>query len=513
MARHLLLPAICTLMLACTDNDRPYVIGVSQCAGGQWRQQVNREMLAAQHLYERDVQVVISDAQDDPRQQVRQIDSLVAAGIDLLVVAPAEAAPVAEAVQRTHRQGIPVIYFDRKAATDDYTAFIGGNNQEAGRMVGDYVLSLCAALSTQGRKPRVLEITGAMSSTPAQERHQGFASAMAGRQDLDYHLAEADWTSDMACHLLHQQLRDRHQPDVVFCHNDGMATGVYKAVVEADIEGQLQILGIDGMPDEGLDYVQLGHQKGTYVYPTHGELVVRLAIDILTGRPYSRENTLQGLMVTPDNVDLVRMNARELTEQTNHLVTIQDKLEQYSGLLDSQRRLLTASLVVILLLIAAAAAMCVAYVQTRRTIRKRQALNEEQTLFYTHAAPQPLRPFLEQPEAEPPVMRSQDELFSEQLNTILRQQMGNPQLKMDDLGEQLGISRVQLYRRVKAITGLSPVELLRQMRLQKGYMLLCNTTKTVQEIAYEVGFSRASYFSKCFKDEYGRQPGDVRRKP
>ena len=81
---------------------------------------------------------------------------------------------------------------------------------------------------------------------------------------------------------------------------------------------------------------------------------------------------------------------------------------------------------------------------------------------------------------------------------------------MDELGEKVGISRVQLYRRVKALTGLSPVELLRQMRLQQGYALLTSTTKTVNEIAYEVGFGTPGYFSKCFKQQYGKYPMDVR---
>ena len=71
----------------------------------------------------------------------------------------------------------------------------------------------------------------------------------------------------------------------VFCHNDGMATGVYKAVVEQNVEGRIKILGIDGMPGEGLEYVKLGHQIGTYYYPTHGEKIIRLALDILTKRP------------------------------------------------------------------------------------------------------------------------------------------------------------------------------------------------------------------------------------
>lgn len=81
---------------------------------------------------------------------------------------------------------------------------------------------------------------------------------------------------------------------------------------------------------------------------------------------------------------------------------------------------------------------------------------------------------------------------------------------MDDLGAEFGISRVQLYRKVKALTGLSPVDLLKQMRLQKAYSLLEHTDHTVSEIAYDCGFSSPGYFTTCFKKQYGKNPMEVR---
>ena len=107
-------------------------------------------------------------------------------------------------------------------------------------------------------------------------------------------------------------------------------------------------------------------------------------------------------------------------------------------------------------------------------------------------------------------LTTQDKLFMDQLKEAIGINMSNPNLKMDELGEQLGISRVQLYRKVKTLTGLSPVELLRQMRLQKGKLLLNTTTKTVAEIAYEVGFNSSSYFANCFKKQFGKLPMEFR---
>jgi len=490
------------LVCGCTQHAHIYKIGVAQCSSGPWREKVNQEMLAAQHLYEQDVEVVIAQSYDDSELQIRQIDSLARSGIDLLVVAPNETMPLAKAIAAVRKQGIPVIFFDRKAGTDDYTAFIGGNNIEAGQAVGEYALSMAKGL--------VLEVTGSMSTSPAQERHKGFAQAMENGGKQDYICREGDWTSEEACRIVTEQINTGHKPDIVFCHNDGMATGAYKATVETGCEGDIKILGIDGMPDEGLDYVQLGHQIGTYIYPTHGEKIVRLALDILTGKPHKKENPLRGMLVTPENVDPIAATASELLEQNGHLVIIQNKLEKYLGINHILQKVIAGGVMTIVLLLAALALMWRAWTQTRRTIRQRQAMNEEQTLFYTDASSRKLHDIFDRPDDDLPQPRTQDVIFAEQLNDAIRKHMGNANLKMDELGDELGLSRVQLYRKVKAITGQTPVELLRQMRLQRAYALLGGTNKTVAEVAYEVGFGTPGYFSKCFKQQYGKYPTDLR---
>ena len=507
------------VLTSCSESGKLYKIGVAQCSKGPWREKVNKEMLAAQHLYEHDVKVSIANSVDDPELQARQIDSLAQAGIDLMVVAPYEDIQIInDAIARVLKAGIPVVSFDRKTGAD-YTAFIGGNNTEAGLIVGQYIASMVRDNNSEGkhRKPLVMEITGLLSTTPALERHLGFEKAMNRLPEVEYICRKSDWSSDAACRIATELIDSLRKSDIsrldqtfIFCHNDGMATGVYKAVVEQDVEGRIKILGIDGMPDEGLDYVKLGHQIGTYYYPTHGEKIIRLALDILTGKPFERDNPLLGFVVTPDNVELVTTEATELMSQNDHMVTIHDKLEAYFGLYNTQHKVLIGSFVAIALLVVAFAMMWRAYVQTRKAIKQRQDLNVEETLFYTNSDSRKLRQVFELPMEDAPAPRSQDTIFAETLNEVIRKNMSNPNLKMEDLGEEVGLSRVQLYRKVKAITGQSPVELLRQMRLQRGYVLLTTTNKTVNEIAYEVGFGTPGYFSNCFKKQFGKYPTDVR---
>lgn len=500
------------VLTSCTDSNKIYKIGVAQCSQGRWRDKVNQEMLAAQHLYEQDVKVCIAYSHDDTELQVRQIDSLANTGIDLLVVAPNEAEPIAQAVERVMEKGIPVIFFDRKAATDKYTAFIGGNNMEAGQTVGLYAINMANDLraSTPNRRVSVIEITGAMSTSPAQERHEGFSKVIGDAEGIDFRTISSDWTDTDAKRIVQQLLALEQLPDILFCHNDAMCEAVFTALKDAGKETQVELLGIDGMPDEGVAYVQQGHQSGSYVYPTHGDEIIRLALDIITGKPYQHENTLQGIMVTPDNADLVALNSFELIKQNGELITIHDKLEAYLGLYNSQRKVLIGSFVAIVLLVVAFIMMWRAYIQTRKVIRQRQTLNEEETLFYTNPDSRTLSQVFETPKDEMPAPKSQDTIFAETLNEAIRKNMANPNLKMDDLGDEIGLSRVQLYRKVKAITGLTPVELLRKIRLQQGYILLTTTNKTVAEIAFEVGFNTPGYFSKWFKEQYGKLPMDLR---
>lgn len=106
-------------------------------------------------------------------------------------------------------------------------------------------------------------------------------------------------------------------------------------------------------------------------------------------------------------------------------------------------------------------------------------------------------------------LEDRDKQFLKQLQTIIQQNLSDSEFRVEDMGQQIGLSRVQLYRKVKAMTGSSVVDLLRKARLAKAKRLLETRSMSVSEVAYEVGFSAPSYFTKCFKEEYGMLPGDV----
>jgi AraC-like DNA-binding protein len=125
---------------------------------------------------------------------------------------------------------------------------------------------------------------------------------------------------------------------------------------------------------------------------------------------------------------------------------------------------------------------------------------------------------ISQPTPIQPAQQSQtrakdmDNEFYNRFLQIVEKELSNPDLSVEELGSRLGMSRVQFYRKIKAITNYSPVELLRNIRLKRAAKLLSSTERTVSEIAYEVGFTTPSYFTKCFKDYFGESPSELQHR-
>lgn len=107
---------------------------------------------------------------------------------------------------------------------------------------------------------------------------------------------------------------------------------------------------------------------------------------------------------------------------------------------------------------------------------------------------------------------SVDRSLINHFHSYVTENLSNPELDIPQLCEEFGMSRVQLYRKCKSITGQSPVELVRIIRLKAATILLETTSKSVSEIAYETGFSSPSYFAKCYKDQYNESPTDVQKR-
>ena len=479
---------IACLLSACSG--RKTVIGVSQCSGGIWREKVNNEMRLAQYQYN-NVDITFANAGDDGKRQTRQIDSMIAKKVDLIVVAPDNVNDVTPAVERAYRANIPVILFDRKIKSPHYTAYIGGNNVEAGREAARF---LAERLHGKGT---IVEITGLKGGSPVIERHRGFHEVMCKYKGIKTVTLESNWTMERAQQQMKQYLDKGGHADGVFGHNDLCALGAFLEAEKRKMDKQMLFVGIDGLPGawEGVDRVKRGQFSATYVYPTKGEEIVALAMKILNGEPYRKDNYMKSFLATPENCDAIALQYQELEEKVNGMNHISSSLDSYAKVTHLQRRVIAVAVSVILILLVFTYYIYKVY---KNKLRKQKEV---------------ARVFVSDREGWPAELTHVDESerhFMDRFKKKMMENMGNADIRMDDLGAEMQLSKVQLYRKVKAMTGKTPAELLKEMRLQRAYTLLQQTDKTISEIATEVGFSTPGYFSSCFKKQFGTLPTEMR---
>lgn len=105
-----------------------------------------------------------------------------------------------------------------------------------------------------------------------------------------------------------------------------------------------------------------------------------------------------------------------------------------------------------------------------------------------------------------------DKTFIEKLRAHVEENIMETELNVDDIGRSMGLSRVQLYRKVKSLTNYAPNELVRIIRLKAAEKLLLQSEKTISEIAYDTGFSSPSYFTKCFREYFNESPSDFQKR-
>ena len=743
----IILATIAVVLLAsCTAKPKKYRIGISQCSEDIWRDKQNAELRMGAYLND-DVELCFAAAYDSDERQVQQIDSLTKEGIDLLIVAPNQVATITPAIDRVYDRGIPVIVFERKTNSKKYTAHIGADNYEMGRLMGEY------AAQRLGGKGRVMEVMGLKGSSPAIERHNGFAAALKRYPAMQVVTTlQGDWTEETAYKAVEAFLRskagDGQSIDLVFGQNDRMAMGARKAF--AEVGAHPLFFGIDGLPGEqgGIRLVRDSLLDATYIYPTHGDQLLQLAMNILEDKPYEKENKLMSALVTRDNANVLLMQSDEMVRQTAYLDQLHQRANSYVHQLANQRLLTLLTVAMLALLLLVALVTYLYYRQNNRIRKEREQLTRDRLNFYTQVSHELRTPLtlIEGPLAElsetndlknagaeatgllaivrrnttqltqlinkmldmqvkndnlnlnpndnvnvnlnlnlnlnpddnvnvnltntpsskveseqenenvqtvlivddnadiraylrtilqdkyqvneaadgqqglalaneivpdivvsdvmMPVMnglefcqrlksgtatshipvilltaralsnhqvegyesgadayitkpfasevllarisnllrnrlllkdifnnpRSESEEWTEErgkfkvqsskfkenaflarFSDCIDQNLADSDLSVETVGAELGLSRVQLYRKVKALTGLSPVELLRKARLQRGLELLQTTDKTISEVAYEVGFTAPSYFTKCFRDEYGIVPGESRK--
>ncbi len=376
----IILVAFVGLMISCTSQPKKFVIGVSQCSEDIWRDKLNDELKTGEYLND-SIIVKLASSNDNNEVQNKQINQFIEEGVDLLVVSPNQLSAISKAVERAYDKGIPVILYDRKTNSDKYTAFIGCDNYEMGKSMGNYIASRLHG------KGRVVEVRGLEGSSPALERHRGFMDAIKPYPGIEVVASEGgDWKEESGIQAMKRILTKVQNFDYVYAHNDRLAWGAYVAAKQMGVEQKYKYTGVDAMATEGggLELVRDGVFDATYLYPTKGDEVIALAMKILTRKPYERDNYLRTSIITRENAEITLMEAREAERQAKNLKTLHKQVDQYLADYNSQKIILIGLGVFLLVIIVAAVMIFRGYVIKARLSEELARKNEE-VLELTHS--------------------------------------------------------------------------------------------------------------------------------
>ncbi len=496
-------------VLSCTKPK--YTIAISQCNQSSWRRQMNQELQMSTYFHD-GVELSITSAENDWKLQERQVDSMIQANVSLIVLAPIASKKLVPVVDRAMAAGIPVLIFDRELDSDNYTAYIGADNEEIGNELGRFIVNHCDG------KANIVEISGQALSSPAIQRHEGLMKAVKSYPDIHVTTSIPNlWTVESGYRamdsLIHLGITNI---DYVFAHNDRLALGAYNALCAHHLSDSVKICGIDGLPgpEGGIDMVDNGSMLATSLYPTKGNIIMQLALNILDGKPFKKENTLKSGLITKANTSVMKLQIEALNEEQQQIQLLNSKIVD-----DIQRAAREKFIYTNIILGLALIILFLIYQfrvhslkQSRETLNRLVIQGTVDSINQNGAAVATDSKDDSSPAATVPVTEvspldnNPSDTFANSLRAAIMRNYSDSEFNVDSLATELNLSRAQLYRKTKNLCGQSPVELLRDIRLQQAVHLLSTTDKTVSEIAYNVGFSAPAYFSKCYKDRYGQSP-------
>lgn len=534
----LILACLAALLTGCEEKKK-YRICVSQCSQDDWRMKMNDEINREILLHD-DATVEICSANDSSEKQIADIRRFMQRPCDILIVSPNEAAALTPVIKEVYERGTPVIVFDRNINGDTYTARIGVDDVGLGRAAARYAQHLI------GTRGKVIEIYGLPGSTPAEDRHKGFAAQLQAQGGTILASAAADWKKEEAARAADSLLNLYPDAQLIYAHNDRMAIGASEAA-RAKGRRDIRIIGIDAAPNIGIRAVADSVIDATFLYPTEGHRLVQTALAILKGEPYDRETILPvSSAVDLSNADILLLQNETLRDHYNVLTAANGKegckmaarhvpdlivCDVMMPVMDGLEccRLIKGETVTshIPVLMLTACSLDEQRVQGYDSgadgylskpfgsdvlLSRCRSLIENRRRIKNPAGALPLMPAPTAASAAPPPSADLDSEFYRRFLEIFQAEMGRPELSVDAVAAQMGMERSQFYRKIKALTNYAPVELMRRLRLQQGHALLLSTDKTIGEIAYEIGFSSPAYFTKCYRDAYGVPPTQARGK-
>jgi ABC-type sugar transport system substrate-binding protein len=247
---------------------------------------------------EMDIELIELDGQDNSATQSAGIETMIAQGVDGIVISPKDVEALAPAIQAATDAGIPVVTVDRNVTGADTLAHVGADNVRGGEKQGEYLLEILP----EGGK--IIELQGSVGASPAIDRSAGFNAAIADNPEYEIVFQQtAAFARDQGLTVTEQALQANPDIDAIVAANDDMAFGAAEAVAGAGLE--VPIIGFDALP-EALQAVQEGTLAATVEQFPGGQ--TRGAMEILVNylqdgtEPAEHTTLIEPALITAENV-------------------------------------------------------------------------------------------------------------------------------------------------------------------------------------------------------------------
>lgn len=370
----LILTTAACLCVACTYKDKKYTIGISQCAMGPWRIQMNEE-IRREALLSSDVECKFCISLDDSKSQIEDIEGLLTSGIDALIVSPNNATDLVPVIEKAYNMGIPVILVDRKIDSNKYTTFVGADNREVGESAAHYILS------TKGTGVRIAEFKGDIGISPVKERHDGFASTLR-KAGVEFESFNCGWNQGAARVTFDSLCSAGKMPDVIFCHNDNLSQGIRHVIKQYGI----MTVGVDGLAEEGANFIIKEELSASVAYPTCGAEAMRTAISILHGEKPKREVKVPTYVIDSNNAYTLQVSNLRALELANDINKLGNRLDAFLMRVNLQQLLLFSSLAFIAVLIILLIIVFRAYSTNKRLRHRIEKIVNARISFFTNVS-------------------------------------------------------------------------------------------------------------------------------
>jgi signal transduction histidine kinase/DNA-binding response OmpR family regulator len=356
--------AAITFLTSTVSSKEKYKIGFSQCTTADiWRATMYREMMIELTFYP-ELELIIKDAEDNNKKQIKDIQELMDEGIDLLIISPNESEPITSIVEQVFNSGIPVIVIDRNISSEAYSAYIGADNYLIGKEAGNYAAKLLKG------KGKIMEIGGLEGSSSAIDRHSGFIESISAFPRIEIVAsASGEWNYSGSKEEMKNFVEQKIDFDLVFAHNDVMAKAAYEVAADNELSNKY-FLGIDGLHGEegGIQYVINGELDATFLYSTGGEEAIQIAHKILNNLPFERNNILETVVIDSSNAKILKL-------QTGEIQNLQGKIETQKGVLDKQISKFNNQRVMLIVVLILFGAIVLLVIMIFRAFRNKQQAN------------------------------------------------------------------------------------------------------------------------------------------